>query len=49
MKPHVALVRCIVVMCNISIYRPQSASVLAVACQSCVLIWHVEPTSLATR
>ncbi|XP_071158564.1 aladin-like [Mytilus edulis] len=30
-------------------WQPQSASVLAVACQSCVLIWHVEPTSLATR
>lgn len=30
-------------------WQPQSASVLSVACQSCVLIWHVEPTSLATR
>ncbi|XP_062622112.1 aladin-like, partial [Saccostrea cucullata] len=30
-------------------WQPQSASVLAVGCQSCVLIWHVEPTSLATR
>lgn len=30
-------------------WRPQSASVLAVACQSCILIWNVEPTSLATR
>ncbi|XP_033762982.1 LOW QUALITY PROTEIN: aladin-like [Pecten maximus] len=30
-------------------WRPQSASVLAVACQSCILIWQVEPTSLATR
>lgn len=30
-------------------WQPQSASVLAVACQSCILIWHVEPTSLATR
>ena len=29
--------------------RPTSASVLAVACQSCVLIWTIEPTSLATR
>ncbi|XP_056007017.1 aladin-like isoform X2 [Ostrea edulis] len=30
-------------------WQPQSASVLAIAGQSCVLIWHVEPTSLATR
>ncbi|XP_071102103.1 aladin-like [Haliotis cracherodii] len=30
-------------------WQPNSASVLAVACQSCILIWHVEPTSLATR
>lgn len=29
--------------------RPTSASVLAAACQSCVLIWTIEPTSLATR
>lgn len=29
--------------------RPSSASMLAVACQSCILIWTVEPTSLATR
>jgi len=29
--------------------RPLSASVLAVACQSCILIWTVEPTSLASR
>ncbi|KAL3831795.1 hypothetical protein ACJMK2_023499 [Sinanodonta woodiana] len=30
-------------------WQPHYASVLAVACQSCILIWHVEPTSLATR
>ncbi|CAH1788749.1 unnamed protein product [Owenia fusiformis] len=30
-------------------WKPLSASVLAVACQTCVLIWHVDPTSLATR
>jgi len=30
-------------------WKPLSASVLAVACQSCVLIWHVDPMSLATR
>ncbi|GFS03919.1 aladin-like [Elysia marginata] len=30
-------------------WQPLSSSVLAVACQSCVLIWHVEPTSLASR
>ncbi|KAH3714985.1 hypothetical protein DPMN_057688, partial [Dreissena polymorpha] len=30
-------------------WQPNSSSVLAVACQSCVLIWHIEPTSLATR
>ncbi|KAK3108185.1 hypothetical protein FSP39_002817 [Pinctada imbricata] len=30
-------------------WQPNSASVLAVACKSCILIWHVEPTSLATR
>lgn len=30
-------------------WQPNSSSVLAVGCQSCVLIWHVEPTSLATR
>ena len=29
--------------------RPSSASMLAVACQSCILIWTVEPMSLATR
>ncbi|XP_005089460.1 aladin [Aplysia californica] len=30
-------------------WKPLSGSVLAVACESCVLIWHVEPTSLAVR
>ncbi|XP_043939843.1 aladin isoform X2 [Protopterus annectens] len=30
-------------------WKPLCASVLAVACQSCVLIWHVDPTSLSTR
>ncbi|GFO14533.1 aladin [Plakobranchus ocellatus] len=30
-------------------WQPLSSSVLAVACESCVLIWHVEPTSLAAR
>ncbi|KAK7109526.1 aladin-like [Littorina saxatilis] len=30
-------------------WQPLSASVLAVACQSAVLIWHIEPTSLAAR
>ncbi|XP_060564071.1 LOW QUALITY PROTEIN: aladin-like [Ruditapes philippinarum] len=30
-------------------WQPNSSSVLAVGCQSCILIWHVEPTSLATR
>ncbi|XP_052784530.1 aladin-like [Mya arenaria] len=30
-------------------WQPNSSSILAVACQSGVLIWHVEPTSLATR
>ncbi|KAL5007306.1 hypothetical protein ScPMuIL_016112 [Solemya velum] len=30
-------------------WQPQCSSVLAVACQTCILIWHVEPTSLATR
>lgn len=30
-------------------WKPTSASVLAVACQSCILIWTIEPTSLATR
>lgn len=30
-------------------WKPSSASMLAVACQSCILIWTVEPTSLATR
>jgi len=30
-------------------WRPNMASDLAVACESCVLLWHIEPTSLATR
>ncbi|XP_069087059.1 aladin isoform X1 [Pleurodeles waltl] len=30
-------------------WKPLCASVLAVACQSCVLVWHVDPTSLSTR
>lgn len=30
-------------------WQPNSSSVLAVACQSCILIWHIEPTSLAKR
>jgi len=30
-------------------WKPLSGSVLAVACESCILIWHVEPTSLAVR
>ncbi|XP_013399135.1 aladin [Lingula anatina] len=30
-------------------WQPLSASVLAVACQTCVLIWHVDPLSMATR
>ncbi|XP_050388473.1 aladin [Patella vulgata] len=30
-------------------WQPLSASVLAVACQTCVLIWHIDPTSLAAR
>jgi len=30
-------------------WKPLSGSVLAVACETCVLIWHVEPTSLAIR
>ncbi|BFY98151.1 hypothetical protein BsWGS_01191 [Bradybaena similaris] len=30
-------------------WQPLSSSVLAVACQYCILIWHVEPTSLAVR
>ncbi|KAH9503246.1 hypothetical protein Btru_068553 [Bulinus truncatus] len=30
-------------------WQPLSASVLAVACKTCVLIWHVDPTSLAVR
>lgn len=30
-------------------WKPLCASVLAVACQSCVLLWHLDPTSLSTR
>jgi len=30
-------------------WKPLSGSVLAVACENCILIWHVEPTSLAVR
>ena len=36
-------------VCMLVVCRPLSASVLAVACQSCILIWTIEPTSLATR
>ncbi|NXP08865.1 AAAS protein, partial [Thinocorus orbignyianus] len=30
-------------------WKPLCASVLAVACQSCLLLWHLDPTSLSTR
>ncbi|XP_072510911.1 aladin isoform X1 [Notamacropus eugenii] len=30
-------------------WKPLSASVLAVACQSCILIWTLDPNSLSTR
>ncbi|KAK2146711.1 hypothetical protein LSH36_586g00020 [Paralvinella palmiformis] len=30
-------------------WKPHSASILAVACQNCVLLWKVDPNSLATR
>ncbi|XP_077339977.1 aladin [Lithobates pipiens] len=30
-------------------WKPLCASILAVACQSCVIVWHVDPTSLSTR
>ncbi|XP_040278176.1 aladin [Bufo bufo] len=30
-------------------WKPLCASILAVACQSCVLVWHIDPTSLSTR
>ena len=30
-------------------WKPQSASTLAVASQTCILIWNVDPTSLSTR
>ncbi|XP_030921170.1 aladin [Geospiza fortis] len=29
-------------------WKPLCASILAVACQSCVLVWHLDPTSLST-
>ncbi|KAG6927139.1 aladin WD repeat nucleoporin, partial [Chelydra serpentina] len=31
------------------VWKPLCASILAVACQSCVLVWHLDPTSLSTR
>ncbi|XP_070596847.1 aladin [Erythrolamprus reginae] len=30
-------------------WKPLCASILAVGCHSCVLIWHLDPTSLSTR
>ncbi|XP_039602742.1 aladin isoform X1 [Polypterus senegalus] len=30
-------------------WKPLCASALAVACQNCVLVWHVDPASLSTR
>uniref|UniRef100_A0A8D2KT05 Aladin WD repeat nucleoporin n=1 Tax=Varanus komodoensis TaxID=61221 RepID=A0A8D2KT05_VARKO len=30
-------------------WKPLCASILAVACHSCVLVWHLDPTSLSTR
>ncbi|ESP00171.1 hypothetical protein LOTGIDRAFT_173406 [Lottia gigantea] len=30
-------------------WQPLSSSVLAVACQTCILVWHVDPNSLAAR
>ncbi|XP_077978490.1 aladin-like [Glandiceps talaboti] len=30
-------------------WKPLSSSQLAVACQTCILIWHLDPTSLSTR
>ncbi|XP_033639313.1 aladin-like [Asterias rubens] len=30
-------------------WKPLSASVLAVACQTCIMIWNVDPKSLSTR
>ncbi|XP_065515823.1 aladin isoform X1 [Lathamus discolor] len=30
-------------------WKPLCASILAVACQSCLLLWHLDPTSLSTR
>ncbi|XP_006825420.1 aladin-like [Saccoglossus kowalevskii] len=31
------------------VWKPLSASVLAVACHSCILVWHIDPTSVSTR
>ncbi|XP_072179131.1 aladin-like [Diadema setosum] len=30
-------------------WKPLSATVLAVGCHSCILIWHIDPNSLSTR
>ncbi|TNN73145.1 Aladin [Liparis tanakae] len=30
-------------------WKPMCASALAVACQNCLLVWHVDPCSLSTR
>ncbi|KAK1151236.1 aladin isoform X1 [Acipenser oxyrinchus oxyrinchus] len=30
-------------------WKPLCASALALACQNCVLVWHVDPSSLSTR
>ncbi|XP_067833505.1 aladin-like isoform X2 [Heptranchias perlo] len=30
-------------------WKPLCASVLAVGCQSCILVWNIDPTSLSTR
>lgn len=30
-------------------WKPLCASALAVACQNCLLVWHVDPCSLSTR
>jgi aladin len=37
------------VFCLLILFRPLSASVLAVACHSCVLIWNVDPMLLSAR
>ncbi|XP_038044503.1 aladin-like isoform X2 [Patiria miniata] len=39
------LQRCVACMT----WKPLSASDLAVACQTCILIWHIDPSSLSTR